>query len=121
LQIEGSAHDNYILTVSERLMNHLTGTRRWTQVFAKQNNPIGFLTAITSHSQAKGTLARPVIADDDLPHLPAMLHEAATWLAQLDKTTMQLAIPNVRPSLISDLQNQGWNKTQTWVRLVKYL
>jgi hypothetical protein len=103
------------------MMSRFTNTQRWTQAFARDGTIIGFLTASTSGNQTKGTIARPLVAEQNLDALPAMLHEAATWLTQLGKTAVQMAIPDERAALIEGLQNSGWVKNQSWVRLVKQL
>lgn len=121
LQIEGSASDSYFVSFGDRLMGSLTGTKRWARAFFRDDEPIGFLAAVTSGSQTKGGLARPVVADENLADLPAMLHKAADWLEQLGKTTAQVAVPDARQELMQLLLSAGWHATQTWVRLVKNL
>lgn len=121
LRIEGSASDNYFLSWGDRLMGSLTGTKRWARTFFRDDELIGFLAAVTSGSQTKGGLARPVVADENLADLPAMLHEAAGWLEQLGKTTVQIAVPDVQQKFMQVLQEQEWRPTQTWVRLVRSL
>lgn len=102
-------------------MSRFTNTQRWTQAFVRDGAMIGFLTGSTSGNQTKGSLARPVVAEQNLDALPAMLHETAAWLTLLGKTAMQMAVPDERLSLIARLRNSGWVKTQSWVRLVKWL
>lgn len=121
LKFQGSARTQYFLSTGERMINRLTGTQHWAKAFTKNGVIVGFLTASTSSHQTKGTLSRPIIADDNLHYLPGMLQEAADWLTQLGKTAMQMAVPEARSSLINKLQNSGWAKTQSWVRLVKRL
>ncbi len=62
-----------------------------------------------------------MIPEENIDYLPAILHEASTWLTQLEKTVMQISMPNERESLINKLQGNHWVKTQSWVRLVKQL
>jgi len=68
------------------------------------------LAATTSSGQDKGVLARPV-----------MLAEAATWLRQMGKTAVQMAVPEGREQLAAQLECVGWVKCQSWPRLVKWL
>lgn len=121
LQIQGSAAPNYYLACRERLMQKFTNVQRWTRVFVKNKTVIGFLSASTSSNQTKGTLFRPVIAQENIEHLFPMLQEAAAWLQHLGKETMQIGIPDEREWLIEELLNNGWTKTLSWVQLVKWL
>lgn len=121
LQIEKSSSPNYFLSPGDRLLNRLTHTQVWTRTCIVDGKPVGFLLAITSDSQTKGTIARPLFTDEHLIYLPTMLNEAVDWLAQLGKTAVQIAISDTRHTLETELQAQGWVKTQSWVRLVKWL
>lgn len=121
LQVQGSALSTYFVPFGERLLNQLTGARRWTRAFIKGESVIGFLTAATSAGQTKGTLARPVVADQHLECLPAMLSEAATWLNELGKTAVQIAAPDERKQMAAQLERAGWVQHQSWLRLVKWL
>jgi ribosomal protein S18 acetylase RimI-like enzyme len=121
LEINGSASNSYFLTFADRLINRLTGTKHWAGVLTKQGQPVGFLAAATSGNQTTGGIARPVIADRDLLHLPTMLQYPATWLAQLGKQTMQIAVPDARHDLVEDLKHREWRIVHEWVQLVKYL
>jgi hypothetical protein len=44
-------------------------------------------------------LARPVVAEGNLVYLPAMVAEAATWLTQMSKTAVQMAVPDKHEEL----------------------
>ena len=79
------------------------------------------LAATTSSGQAKGVLARLVVADENLDYRPVMLAEAATWLRQMGKTAVQMAVPEGREQLAAQLECVGWVKCQSWPRLVKWL
>jgi hypothetical protein len=50
-----------------------------------------------------------------------MVDEAMIWLKSLNKTAIQISVPNKRESIIEILQSSGWIKTQSWVRLIKQL
>jgi ribosomal protein S18 acetylase RimI-like enzyme len=120
-QIEGSAGDRYFLRAGDRLMNRFNRTQSWVRVFRLEEETIGFLAAKTSEGQTKGSISRPVIADEHAQYLAEMLHETAVWLSEHGKTTLQIAVPNARPMLLDLLQEQGWQQIQSWVRLVKWL
>ncbi len=121
LQIQGSAAPNYFPSRGDQLMQQFTNGQRWTRVFVKNTITIGFLSASTSSSHTKGTLFRPVVAQENIEHLSQMLQEAAVWLQHLGKETMQIGIPDESELLIDELQNNGWVKTLSWVQLVKWL
>jgi len=121
LQIQGPATSNYFLSFGDRMLGRLTSAQRWTRAFERDGNVIGFLSGNTSQNQAKGTLSRPLVSDENLELLPAMLHEAASWLTQLGKTSMQIAVSDERAQLIEGLQNSSWAKTRSWLRLFKRL
>jgi ribosomal protein S18 acetylase RimI-like enzyme len=121
LAVQGTAASNYFLPLGERLLNRFTGGQRWTRVFLKEEKVIGFLTANSSRSQTKGIVARPVVAEENLDDLPAMLQEAAAWMIQLGKTAVQMAVPDEREQLVTQLESAGWVKSQSWLRLVKWL
>lgn len=121
LEIGGTASDSYFLAFTDHLVSRLTGTKHWAGVFTKQEQPIGFLAAVTSGNQAAGGVARPIIADENLHFLPMLLEHPASWLVQLNKKTIQIAVPDARQHVIDDLQGKGWRIIQSWVRLMKHL
>lgn len=119
-RIKGSSFQNYQLSLGERLINRFTGTQQWSRTFTKNEEIIGFLTGTTTASQATGTLARPLIDDDNLDQLPQMLHAAADWLTQLSKTRIRLIVPEKRSELLVKLTQQGWTQSETWMQFVKW-
>jgi ribosomal protein S18 acetylase RimI-like enzyme len=121
LELEGSRVDHYFPSLGAQLLNRLTGGRFWTRTFLHQEAAIGFLLGITGSSQRLGTVGRPMVSDNHLPHLPAMLHEAEAWLITEGKDKIRISIPTARPHLRHMLEEQGWAETYTWIRLVKQL
>lgn len=119
--IQKSAELNYFHSVGNRLMNRLTNTQYWIRVFTNNETIVGFLLVNTSPDQAKGMLSRPMILDENIEHLPAMLNEAALHLTHLGKSTVQIGVPDERHKIIESIQNGGWVKIHTWVRLIKKL
>lgn len=87
----------------------------------KDETAVSFLTATTSSDQAKGILSRPVAVDENLIYLLAMLSEAAIWMMQKGNTAVQMAVPDEREQLGARLDDTGWVKRQSWLRLVKWL
>ena len=121
LQIQGSATLNYFPSLGERLMQKFGNAQGWVRVFVQDENVIGFLSATTAGNQTKGTVFRPVIAQEHVEYLPHMLNEAAVWLRQLGKETIRIGVPDKREQLMQELMNRGWVKTVSWVQLVKWL
>lgn len=121
LQIQGSAIALYFPSLGGRLMNRFATTQQWTRAFSKDEITIGFLLANTSTNQNKGTVGRPMVLDKHVNYLLPMLNEAMIWLKNLNKTAIQISVPNKRESIIEILQSSGWIKTQSWVRLIKQL
>lgn len=120
-QVQGSAVPLYYPSFGSRLMNRFATTQQWTRSFSKDGSTIGFLLADTSASQNKGIVGRPIILDKQVDYLPTMLNEVMAWLNSLNKTAIQISVPNKRESIIEILQSNDWSKTQSWVRLIKYL
>jgi ribosomal protein S18 acetylase RimI-like enzyme len=121
LEIQGSAAPDYFSGLGSRLMNRLTSTEQWRTAFTHDGAIVGFMLGNTSKSQTKGILSRPMILPEHHNHLPAMLHTAASWLSQLGKTTIQIAISAEHKDIIEAMQVDGWTQTQSWLRLVKQL
>jgi len=121
LQIQGSTAPNYFVPLGERLLSRFMGTQWWNQIFIQGEEVVGFLSAVTAKTQTKGKLNRPIVVGEHLDYLPLMLDKAATWLTQLGKKTLQLAVPDERAYLVTQLEQNGWVKSQSWLRLVKRL
>jgi ribosomal protein S18 acetylase RimI-like enzyme len=121
LEIQGSAAPDYFPGLGSRLMNRLTGTEQWRTAFTHGGAIVGFMLGNTSKNQTKGILSRPMIPSERHNHLPAMLQTAATWLTQLRKTSIQIAISTAHEDLIEGMRADGWTQTQSWLRLVKRL
>lgn len=119
--IQGSYLPDYFPSAMTSLLNQLSGANKWVRAFEVNGRVIGFLAAFTSKHQNTGTIARPFVSDDDLQLLPSMLHEASAWLLSLEKSALQIAVPEERTKLISTLEENGWNKVQSWIRLKKEL
>ncbi len=121
LEIYGSAITGYIPSLGDMLLNRLSNAHQWTQTFSTDREIVGFLRANTSTSQTTGVLSRPLITDEHLDYLPAMLQDAANWLAHQGKTVMQINVADEHERLIAYLEHMGWVKTHSWVQLVKRL
>jgi ribosomal protein S18 acetylase RimI-like enzyme len=121
LEVQGSAADYYFPSWGASALNRFSGGQHWAHIFELENRVIGFLLAHASSGQSKGNLSRPVVADVGLSYLPIMLAEAANWLAQQGKETIQLSVPAQRMEIADQLTAAGWQKKETWLRFVKRL
>ena len=121
LELSGSMLSSYAPSAGSRILNLLTGSSTFTGVFENEEQVIGILSSFASKGQAKGIVYRPLILDEHLDQLPAMLGIISAWLTDLGKTTIKVTVAHNRKQLASWLRNQGWQETHTWVRVVKYL
>lgn len=119
--IDGSRLSQYFPPPHQLLLDLLTGTKRQILYYKLNAQPIGFIFALTSKQQGKGVVARPLIFNDHLHRLPHLLHPISTWLTNLNKHHIQIALPSQNQQAITQLQQSGWTQTQSWLRWVKHL
>lgn len=122
LEIQGSSASRYFASFWDSLLGKLSNGQSWVRAFAQEGIVVGFLAVNSSGQEDAGTISRPLIADAHFQTiLPIMLQEASAWLTSLKKTQIRLIAPDNRPQLTQYLQENGWQPTQSWVRLVKQL
>ena len=122
LAIQGTGMSLYFASFWDGLLGKLTGARSWARVFMREGEVVGFLSGSGGGGGNAGTFSRPIIADEHIHTLlPAMLQEAAAWLTSLHKSQMRIIVPDDRQQIAHYLQDNGWQPTQSWVRLVKHL
>lgn len=118
VKVLGSAVDTYFPTWREQLMDRLSKQQSERWIFSDREETIGFLAAFTSPYQTKGSLGRPITTTPE--YIPAMLAKGEGWLASLGKTAVRTTIASHQTDTIAQLQEQGWQTKESWVRLVKY-
>lgn len=122
LRLQGSASSAYFPSVGTRLLNSVTGNRQQTAVLFKDDHPIGFSLVRAGVNQSKGIFIRPILPPRHYNvWYPVMLQQAASWLAKQGKERIQIAISAELETLVTKLLTDGWEQTQSWLRLVKYL
>ena len=67
---------------------------KWIKAVEASGETIGFLCAGFQDRQQKGLVIQPIVKDDCLDLLPAMLHKAGTWLEQSGRESMIVEIPD---------------------------
>ena len=122
LRIEGSRWSEYAPpSGAARFTSKMWGTRRWQRAFEKNGALVGFLAARVDNNSPAGSILRPLVPDQHLDALPAMLREATSWVSEQGKTAVQTAASATRPVLGAVLEDTGWNQGHTWIRLVRSL
>jgi hypothetical protein len=86
-----------------------------------QGETIGFLCADFHEQQRKGFLIQPMVTDECLQYLPAMIQKVGSWLDESGKETMVVEIPDGQTQIRDYLLNNGWKKQYTWLELIKWL
>ena len=74
-----------------------------------------------AQQQHKGYLLQPMLLDEHLPYLPAMIQNASTWLTGAGKETMVVEVSDHRTLIHDTLIHYVWEKQHTWCELVKWL
>jgi len=83
--------------------------------------PIGFISAGFQERQQKGQVIQPIVKEECLDLLPAILHQAGTWLEKSGRESMIVEIPDQWAKVSETLLENGWKKQYTWLELVRWL
>jgi len=121
LHVSDSLIGSYFPSVWDRMFDHLAQDTTWSRSFELNHELKGFLAVTTSQGQSKGLIMRPVVPDEHVAVLPAMIHEAAGWLTRAGKTAVQIIVPDDRAQIAESLEQSGWTKAFSWIQLVKWL
>jgi hypothetical protein len=121
LEVRDAQRGVYFRSPGDRAMDRLSSVRTWRRVFEQDGQVVGFLAAERNLSQSKGLIHPPVVADEHVPLLPQMLHEAGAWLAQQGAQAAQVMLFESRAALLACVEALGWARVLTWVELVKRL
>ena len=121
LNVKGSAESQYFLSGWQKIYARFTGYTKWIKAVETSGETIGFLCASFQDRQRKGLLIQPMVAEDCLNFLPAMLHEAGTWLEQSGRESMIVEIPDqwtkIRDTYLSMVGRSnipGWSLSAGW-------
>jgi ribosomal protein S18 acetylase RimI-like enzyme len=121
LRLKGSAETQYFLSGWQKIYARFTGYSKWIKAVVASGETIGFVRAGYQDRQKKGLLIQPVVADDSLIFLPAMLQKVGTWLKQSGRDSMIVEIPDQWTKIRDYLLENGWTKQFTWLELVRWL
>jgi len=64
-------------------------------------------------------MARPFLPDAHSDQYRAVIHHIGQWFHSAGKTTMRVAVDGHQEQRLANLQAEGWQQTQSWLRLVK--
>jgi ribosomal protein S18 acetylase RimI-like enzyme len=117
LHVNGSAETRYFLSGWQKLYLRYAKYSKWVA----EGETIGFLCADFQHQQRKGFLIQPMIADENLQYLPAMIQKVGAWLVESGKESMIVEIADHRTQICDYLLHNGWNIQYTWLELIKWL
>jgi len=94
---------------------------KWIRAADASGETISLLCAGFQDRQPKGLLIQPIVAEDCLDFLPAMLHKAGNWLEQSGRKSMIVEISDKWLKSRNYLLENGWKKQYTWLELVRWL
>ena len=121
LHVNGSTETRYFLSGWQKLYLRYAKYSKWIKALVAEGETIGFLCADFQHRQRKGFLIQPMIADENLQYLPAILQKVGAWLVESGKESMIVEIPDARTQIRDYLLHNGWNIQYTWLELIKWL
>ena len=98
-----------------------TGYSGWTKAFVAQGETIGYFSVSSHRQQKKGHAMPPMIPDEQMQYLPAMIQQAGAWLVEFGKESIIMEVPEGRTKIHDYLVSAGWQKQYTWYELIKWL
>lgn len=116
-----AAETVYFPSFWRKLYTRYTGGKRWARAFTVHGRTVGFLSASFHTLQTKGQISQPLLAENCLPELDAMLLEAGAWLGSEGMESVELECLDNLPEIQKHLLDAGWSKRYTWIGLVKWL
>ena len=121
LSIKGSADTQFFLSEWQRFYARFTRYSRWIKAVEASGETIGFLCAGFQDRQQKGLLIQPIVKDDYLDLVPAMVYEAGTWLEQAGRRSIIVEISRQWTKISDYLLENGWEKQYTWLEFINWL
>jgi len=121
LHVNGSLETRYFLSGWQKIYVHYTRYTKWIKACISQRKTIGFIGADFQLHQRKGSLLQPVVTDENLQYLAAMIQNAGAWLEESGKESMIVEIPEERTQINEYLHDNRWKKLYTWLELIKWL
>jgi len=121
LSIEGSQASAYLPSWGMRRFNTLTGSIQQSYIFSLEGEITGAVRTSTGRSQSSGFMARPLLLDDHSDHYMTIVRHIGQWFHAAGKTIIRVAVDTNQGQRLVNLQADGWQQTQSWLRLVKEL
>ena len=121
LSVNGSGESRFFLTTFRKMYFRYARYSKWIKALVAQGGTIGFVCADFHREQRKGLLTQPMITDECLSYLPAIIQKVGAWLEASGKESMIIEIPEERTQIRDYLLNNGWKKQYTWLELIKWL
>ena len=121
LRINSSAETRFFLSAWQKIYFRYARYSKWIKVVVNQGKPIGFLCADFQQQQRKGLLFQPVITDEGMQFLPAIIQKVGTWLEGSGRESVVVEIPDGQIQIRDYLLKNGWEKQYTWFELIKWL
>jgi GNAT superfamily N-acetyltransferase len=121
LRINGSLDKRFFLSTWQKLYFRYSRYSKWIKVVVAQGKPICFLCADFQVQQRKGFLYQPIITDEGIQFLPAMIQKVGAWLEGSGRESMVVEIPDGQIQIRDYLLKNGWKKQYTWLELIKRL
>lgn len=119
LRLKGSAEAQYFPSVWQRIYARFSGVTRWIKAVEYEGEVVGFLCAGYQARQRKGQVLQPVVRENRLDLLPAMLDQVASWMAQTGREGLTVEVPaelNVEGEMIAN----RWTRQYGWLELVLF-
>lgn len=121
LSVKGSAETQYFLSGWQRMYARFTRYSNWIKAMDASGETIGFLSSGFQDRQQKGLLIQPILAENCLDFLPAMLHETGVSLEKSGRKSLFVEIPDRWTNIRDYLLKNGWKKQYAWMELVRWL
>jgi len=121
LDAKGSEASQYFQSGWIKLYARFTYNLMWIKAFEVRGKTIGFINLRTHSRQKIGYILTPVVLDEHLHYLPAIIQSVEGWLVELGKESIVIEVPHQRTQIIDYLISTGWEKQHTWHELIKWL
>ena len=112
IRVNGSTETRFFLSIWQKLYFRYARYQNLIKVVVANGKPIGFICAYFQQQQRKGFLLQPVIVDEVLQYLHAIIQKVGTWLEGSARESMVVEIPDLRIQ-IPRLSAEEWVEKTT--------
>lgn len=120
-EVMPSLRSSYAEGFFARTFFSLVGIRSKSIVLTLDKKVIGFFTAEDNRALEAGEIGTPLISDEYLEYLPLALQDCLEFLEKRGKKRAGLRIPAHRAELVSLIENLGFQRVYSFLRMVKWL